>query len=184
MKGSLFRLLILFLFTVSCNSSHSNDSESAPAAAPFQSQPVYNPPVYNPPAYTPHPRNDVPNYTTHRSYSRSGGDCGIADGTYRSDVDYYNPKTRYTASYTLDVVVSDCEVVEIDFPKGGWLDSDHIDATAIDDDGTAEVKDDRGCTFEVHIDKANMDREGVREDDDQISTEEPEKDESENEDPN
>ena len=46
------------------------------------------------------------------------------DGTYDASVDYYNPKTGYSATYDLEVDVEDGEVVRINFPKGGWLDDD------------------------------------------------------------
>lgn len=95
----------------------------------------------------------------HNSYKQSYSedddhpDCGIEDGTYPASVDYNNSSTGYNATYTLDVVVENCEVTEIDFPKGGYLDDDHIDATPIDENGDASVEDDRGRTFDVHIDK-------------------------------
>ncbi|MEO6812875.1 MAG: hypothetical protein ABI172_03030, partial [Ginsengibacter sp.] len=78
-------------------------------------------------------------------------DCGYGDGSYSADIDYYNPKTGFTNTYELDVQVEDCNVIEIDFPKGGWLDSDHIDPTAIDEDGNASIDDDQGRNFNVHL---------------------------------
>ncbi|RWZ90368.1 MAG: hypothetical protein EO766_02895 [Hydrotalea sp. AMD] len=58
-------------------------------------------------------------------YSSNSG-CKFEDGTYSATVNYYNPETGYSQTYTLDVEVEDCEVVQIDFPNGGWLDIDHI----------------------------------------------------------
>jgi len=78
--------------------------------------------------------------------------CHISDGTHSATVEYTNPDTGYETTYTLDVVVTRCEVIEIDFPKGGWLDGHHIDPTELDDDGNASIEDDRGRTFDVHID--------------------------------
>ncbi len=79
--------------------------------------------------------------------------CGLADDTYSSTVEYSNPNTGYDATYTLDVEVENCEVVQIDFPKGGYLGSNHISPADIDDNGDATVEDDEGRTYEVHIDK-------------------------------
>ena len=88
---------------------------------------------------------------------KSNGDeesgCKFRDGTHSATVEYFNPDTGYEATYTLDVEVANCEVTEIDFPKGGWLNGDHIDATEIDSDGDASVEDDRGRSFDVHIDE-------------------------------
>ncbi len=78
-------------------------------------------------------------------------DCGYDDGSYSAEVDYYNPKTGFTNTYELNVQVQDCNIIEIDFPKGGWLDSDHIDPTAIDEDGNASIEDDQGRNFDVHL---------------------------------
>jgi len=80
------------------------------------------------------------------------GDCGLSDDTYTATVDYYNPQTDYSQTYTLDVEVEDCQVIQIDFPKGGWLDEDHIDAADIDEDGNATVDGEDGKTYEIHID--------------------------------
>jgi major membrane immunogen (membrane-anchored lipoprotein) len=78
-------------------------------------------------------------------------ECKFNDGTYSADVEYTNPDTGYNTTYTLDVEVKDCDVVQIDFPNGGYLDNDHIDPTNIDADGNASIEDDRGRTFDVHI---------------------------------
>lgn len=79
--------------------------------------------------------------------------CGVEDGTQTARVDYYNPETGYDASYTLNVEVENCQVVQIDFNNGGYLDEDHIEPADIDEDGDASIEDDRGRSFEVHIDK-------------------------------
>lgn len=84
-------------------------------------------------------------------YSSSSG-CKFEDGTYSATVDYYNPETGYSQTYTLDVEVEGCEVVQIDFPKGGWLDSDHITPTELDEDGTCTIDGEDGKTYEIQID--------------------------------
>jgi hypothetical protein len=89
------------------------------------------------------------------SYSSSDEEisgCKYSDGYHSATVDYYNPETGTSRTYDLEVVVKDCSVVQIDFPKGGWLDESHIDAGEIDDNGNAEIEDDRGRQFSVQID--------------------------------
>lgn len=77
--------------------------------------------------------------------------CGFTDGTHTAAVDYYNPKTKHTAKYDLQVHVKDCKVVQIDFPNGGWLDEDHIPATEINEAGDAALKDDKGRAWKIHL---------------------------------
>ena len=77
---------------------------------------------------------------------------GIEDGTYSADVDYYNPDTGYSATYTLDVEVQDGCVTTIYFPDDGYLDGSHTDATELDDDGNCVIYDDEGREFSIHID--------------------------------
>ena len=77
---------------------------------------------------------------------------GYEDGTYNANVEYYNPETDYSATYTLEVKVEDNEVVEIDFPKGGWLDEDHISPAELDEDGQTTVEGEDGKTYEIEID--------------------------------
>jgi len=84
-------------------------------------------------------------------YTSSSG-CKFEDGTYSTTVDYYNPETGYSQTYTLDVEVEDCEVVQIDFANGGWLDSDHITPAELDEDGTCTVYGEDGKTYEIQID--------------------------------
>lgn len=81
----------------------------------------------------------------------SGSDCGYEDGTHSATVDYYNPETGHSATYDLEVEVQDCEVTQINFPKGGWMDEDHIDPAALDEDGNANVEDDRGRSWDIHL---------------------------------
>jgi hypothetical protein len=78
--------------------------------------------------------------------------CKFEDGTYSATVDYDNPETGYSAKYTLDVDVRDCQVVQINFPNDGYLDDDHISYEDIDDDGTARVDGEDGKTYQIQID--------------------------------
>ena len=82
----------------------------------------------------------------------SSADGKFDDGTYSATVDYYNPETGYSQTYTLDVEVEGCEVVQIDFPNGGWLDSDHITPAELDEDGNCTVDGEDGKTYEIQID--------------------------------
>ncbi|RZK12923.1 MAG: hypothetical protein EOO46_01425 [Flavobacterium sp.] len=78
--------------------------------------------------------------------------CEYEDGLHPATVDYYNPETGREKTYSLEVEVEDCEVITIYFPKGGWLDSDHLYPEQLDRDGSATLEDDRGRTFDVQID--------------------------------
>jgi hypothetical protein len=80
-------------------------------------------------------------------------DCGVEDGTQSATIDYFNPATGYSATYSLNVEVENCQVIQIDFNNGGYLDDDHIEPTDIDENGDASIEDDKGRTFEVHIQK-------------------------------
>lgn len=78
--------------------------------------------------------------------------CEFEDGSYSATVNYNNSETGYSATYTLDVEVSDCQIVQINFPNDGYLDDDHITYTDIEDDGTAYVYGEDGKTYEIQID--------------------------------
>ena len=75
------------------------------------------------------------------------------DGTYSATVDYRNSKTGHSATYTLDVDVEDGQVVQINFPNGGYVDDDHISPADLDEDGNASVDGENGKTYEVQIDE-------------------------------
>ena len=79
-------------------------------------------------------------------------ECGFNDDTYSASVDYFNPNTGHSATYTLDVEVQDCQVVQISFPNGGFLDNSHISPADIDSGGDATVTGEDGQTYEIHID--------------------------------
>ena len=79
-------------------------------------------------------------------------DCNFKDDTYSATIDYNNSETNYSNTYTLEVEVEDCQIVKIYFPKGGWLDEDHISAAEIDNDGNATVEGEDGKTYDIHID--------------------------------
>ena len=76
----------------------------------------------------------------------------IEDGTYSATVDYYNPDTGYSNTYTLDVEVEDNLIVQIDFPNDGYLDDTHIEPQELDEDGHCSIEDDEGRTFDIQLD--------------------------------
>jgi hypothetical protein len=60
--------------------------------------------------------------------------------------------------YTLEVEVEDNYVTAINFPNGGWLDSDHFDADeAYIDSNTASFYDDRDRYIEIDFDGCTTD---------------------------
>jgi hypothetical protein len=85
------------------------------------------------------------------SYIGESGDCDFEDGTYSANVDYYNEETDFENTYTLDVEVEDCEVIQINFPNGGWLDSDHITPAELDSDGRCTIYGEEGKVYEVEV---------------------------------
>lgn len=76
----------------------------------------------------------------------------IEDGTYTATVDYYNPNTGYSNTYTLDVEVENGEVVQIDFPNDGYLDECHIYPSEVDEDGSCHIEDEEGRSFDIQLD--------------------------------
>ena len=80
------------------------------------------------------------------------------DGTYSATVDYKNSKTGHSATYTLDVDVEDGQVVQINFPNGGWMDEDHFEAKEIDKNGEVIITDDRYYEYTIsHLKKGECD---------------------------
>ena len=67
-------------------------------------------------------------------------------------MDYSNARTGHSNTYTLEVEVQNCEVVQINFPNGGWLDSDHITPAEIDDNGQCTIDGEGGKTYEIQLD--------------------------------
>ncbi len=75
---------------------------------------------------------------------------GYADGTWCADVEYYNPNTGTNNSYELDVEVENNELIEIEWPNGGWLDETHFTAEDISD-GECSFISDRGYEYTVTL---------------------------------
>ena len=93
-------------------------------------------------------------YNEEVSYEESDfkSGCVVEDGIYSATVDYYNPETGYYQTYSLDVEVESCEVVQIDFPSGGWLDSNHISPAELDDNARCTVDGGEGRSYDIQID--------------------------------
>lgn len=104
---------------------------------------------------------ESPSFSTDSEYSDGTDDeltdessegSEIEDGTHSATVYYNNPQTGYSATYTLDVEVEDGQVVQIDFPNGGYIDSDHITPEVLNSDGECTIYGDDGKTYVIHID--------------------------------
>lgn len=146
--------LIITLF--SCSSKTEKQSESS---SPTQSNPVSNDKSSFESSSSGNDNKSYGNRTS--NYSNEENDeensefssgCKFEDGTYSATVDYNNPETGYSATYTLDVEVQDCQIVQINFPNDGYLDADHISYADIEDDGHASVDGEDGKTYEIQID--------------------------------
>lgn len=144
MKLKLSLLLIFSLLIFSCSSKTKSDSENndvSNSSITTDDKESNNEDVAN---------TNIENETTIETNTSS--DCGLDDGTYSSTVEYNNPETGYSATYTLDVDVENCQVVQINFPNDGYLDLDHISAADLDEDGNATVDGENGKTYEIRID--------------------------------
>ncbi len=73
------------------------------------------------------------------------------DDSYCADVKYYNPNTGTHSSYRLIIEVKSNEVVSVNFPNGGWLDTDHFSGAELDEDGAAGFTSDEGYEYEIQI---------------------------------
>lgn len=137
----LYFVIFLCLFT-SCNSKSSdNSNESSTNLYPTEQE----------------SGNEETSYRTDESENdeeieETNSGCKFDDGNYSATVDYNNSETGYSATYTLDVEVQDCQVVQINFPNDGYLDEDHISYADIDEDGRASVDGEDGKTYEIQID--------------------------------
>lgn len=146
MKLKLSLLLILSLLLFSCSSKTKNDSENNDESNSLVN--TYDGEVDNEDV----PTEYIEDETNIETNTLSSSGCNLDDGTYSATVGYNNLETGYSATYTLDVDVEDCQVVQINFPNDGYLDLDHISATDIDEDGNANVDGENGKTYEIQID--------------------------------
>jgi hypothetical protein len=85
------------------------------------------------------------------SYDDYDSELSHPDGTFSAEVDYYNPNTGTSSTYTLDVEVENNEVTEIYWPNGGSLDDSHFTPQELDSNGTCSFTSDAGYDYEVTI---------------------------------
>lgn len=89
----------------------------------------------------------VDNDDAERYYNQTGE---YPDGTYCSEVEYYNPSTGTRKTYNLDADVENSELIVIHWPNGGWLDDTHFHPEDITD-GECEFTSDRGYRYTVTL---------------------------------
>lgn len=77
------------------------------------------------------------------------------DGTYSAEVDYYNPDTGTSSTYTLDVEVENGELTVIHWPNGGWLDSSHFTPQDITS-GSCSFISDEGYHYSIELLENNV----------------------------
>ena len=136
-----FFVLFICLFT-SCNSkSNDNSNESSTNSYLTEQE--------NTEEETSYKSNGSEN---EENSEENNSGCKFDDGNYSATVDYNNSETGYSATYTLDVEVQDCQVIQINFPNDGYLDEDHISYADIDENGRASVDGEDGKTYEIQID--------------------------------
>lgn len=82
------------------------------------------------------------------SVSESSGE--FRDGTYCSEVEYYNPSTGTRNTYKLNVEVEGGELTIIHWPNGGWLDNSHFYPQDIAN-GQCEFSSDKGYRYTVTL---------------------------------
>lgn len=73
------------------------------------------------------------------------------NGTYCAEVEYHNPTTGTESEYYLTVEVENNEIVLINFPGGGQMDSDHYNNADLDADGSSSLTSDKGYEYEIQI---------------------------------
>ena len=128
----LIYIFVIVTLLISCNNS--NDSSSND-----ESSNSYN------------ENSDYDEYEND-DYEAEEQEEAFEDGTYSASVDYYNPETGYSATYTLDVEVEDNQVTIIYFPNDGYLDDDHIWPDYLDESGFVSIQGEDGKTYDIQID--------------------------------
>ncbi len=138
---SYFAFILILLTSCNTKSSENNSNESSNNSYSTEQESSEEEASYS----TGESEND-------EELEENNSGCKFEDGNYSATVDYNNPETGYSATYTLDVEVQDCQVVQINFPNDGYLDEDHISYADIDEDGRASVDGEDGKTYEIQID--------------------------------
>lgn len=84
------------------------------------------------------------------SAEEDDGEVEYSDGTWCADVEYYNPNTGTRNTYELDVEVENSELVQINWPNGGWLDQSHFTAEDISS-GECSFTSDKGYEYSITL---------------------------------
>lgn len=123
-----FQLLILVCaFLLGCESKSQETQESL---EPISSQQQIN----------------TDNYDTEQKTNE-----GYEDGEYCATIEYYNSATGNSSTYTLEVEVENGELIRINWPNGGWLDSSHFDPPEVDADGSCSFTTFDGKDYSIQI---------------------------------
>lgn len=87
----------------------------------------------------------------HTSNINEFEDSEYYDGTYCAEITYYNPNTRNSSTYDLEIEVENNELIRIIWPNGGWLDQDHFDSVEFDEVGYCSFTSDKNYEYTVQI---------------------------------
>lgn len=87
---------------------------------------------------------------TYQSESSDEEENEYPDGTWCADVEYYNPNTGTRHTYDLNVEVENGELIQINWPNGGWLDETHFTAEDISS-GECSFTSDRGYEYTITL---------------------------------
>ncbi len=91
---------------------------------------------------------DVQTWEDAQRYREQTGD--YPDGTYCANVEYYNYNTSTRNDYSLDVEVAGGDLVQINWPNGGWLDETHFSSEDISS-GDCSFTSDKGVRYTVTL---------------------------------
>lgn len=73
------------------------------------------------------------------------------DGTYCATINYDNPNTGTSSTYTLNVEVVNNQLTQINWNNGGWLDDSHFTPPELNENGYCMFRSDMGYEYHVHI---------------------------------
>ncbi len=145
---NIITLIFIVIYLSSCTSKTTNDEETNSTSKSNEKADIET--DENNDSQTSTSASSIEETSDETSTNSAG--CKFEDGTYSATVDYSNSETGYSATYTLDVEVQDCQIVQINFPNDGYLDEDHISYADIDEDGNASVDGEDGKSYEIQID--------------------------------
>ncbi len=78
----------------------------------------------------------------------------LLSGQRCASIEYYNPQTGTSSTYTLFVEVESNRLVKVFFPDG-FMDTEHFTAPEIDDGGGCTFINDKGYHYKVQILETN-----------------------------